>query len=705
MGLFRHLLARLFGKPAVANGGHGLGTSERTTRPRSKKLPRPRDVKPVGISPFVSFTQGGAVVLMDRDAFEYTYGDADGPDPAQRDLEKLLPGVTRICVLSGAMLGGRAMGGDVLLDVDDRMAIAELAGSLQISEDPKTFTHCACLGGPTLELYAGLELAATIGLQHGKAIRWNRWYHDAQLCDGDRLDRWLTEHGIDRSLLSSIYQRGDNFLLGEETCSSEQHRQAKELLHRAQAQAQAGNLTQALTDADRAIELHPDAAAFALRGLVYYHMGRLEEAARDCSEAIRRGWRDAEVYFARGVANDTLNHAPEAQADFSMAIHLHPEHAGARNGRALVHARLGQMEAALADFAEAIRMAPDWYLPYWNRVNLHAARGDDDGVISDCTALIRLLQAGSVPGSHEAKGMTGVNPRLLAVAYLRRGAAHERKCQPEKAGADYETALRQSPDFGTALSACGWLHFKHGRIEQAFADFTELVRISNEGAWGFGPPGPGMPAAAGVLGPMNTAMAYANRAAAYLARGDCDRASADVDAALGWEPGAANLFELRGQIRAQQRRHDDAMADFSEVIRLEPQVPRGYLARARLRTGRGDHSGARDDLETAFRLDPDDVSTCNLLAWQLATCSDLQFRDGARAVAVAAPAAEKPGWQQPHMLDTLAAAHAENGQFEEACRAQERALTLLPASIDRRQYEQRLEGYRAHRPHREAAAS
>src|SRR5262249_39563513 len=149
-----------------------------------------------------------SVIVLDRDAFDYAYGDRRGPDPAQRDLDALLPGVTRVCVLEGAMLQGRAMGGRVLVDTRDPTAIRSLASGLRIVENRSTFGHCQCLGGPTIALYSGPEHAATIGVQHGRAIRWNRWYHDAQLRDGNRLNQWLHDHGIDHAELARIYERG-----------------------------------------------------------------------------------------------------------------------------------------------------------------------------------------------------------------------------------------------------------------------------------------------------------------------------------------------------------------------------------------------------------------------------------------------------------------------------------------------------------------
>src|SRR5437899_3807105 len=183
---------------------------------RRSKLPRPADVKQLAEnSPMVAFQQGGVTVMMDTDAFDYTYGDAEGPDPAQRDLDALLTRATRICVLEGPMFQGRAVGGQILLDLRGANALRDLASCLQIVEDPRTFNHCQCLGGPTMELYAGLEHIATIGLQHGKAIRWKQWYHDAQLQDGDRLTRWMIDRGVDPAQLEAIYRRGNNFLFAK----------------------------------------------------------------------------------------------------------------------------------------------------------------------------------------------------------------------------------------------------------------------------------------------------------------------------------------------------------------------------------------------------------------------------------------------------------------------------------------------------------
>ena len=70
-----------------------------------------------------------------------------------------------------------------------------------------------------------------------------------------------------------------------------------------------------------------------------------------------------------------------------------------------------------------------------------------------------------------------------------------------------------------------------------------------------------------------------------------------------------------------------------------------------------------------------DVNANNQLAWLLATSSNDALRDGAAAVSYAQTAVAAK--QTPATLDTLAAAYAENSQFDQAIQTQTEALKLL----------------------------
>jgi hypothetical protein len=107
----------------------------------------------------------------------------------------MLDRVTRVRVLSGGVSGGKAIGKEELLDVADAESIATLRDCLAIVEDRSTFGHCMCLGDYALQFYAGRRRIATIGLHHGRSIRWIAWKHDALLRDGRRLLTWLADRG------------------------------------------------------------------------------------------------------------------------------------------------------------------------------------------------------------------------------------------------------------------------------------------------------------------------------------------------------------------------------------------------------------------------------------------------------------------------------------------------------------------------------
>jgi TPR repeat protein len=93
----------------------------------------------------------------------------------------------------------------------------------------------------------------------------------------------------------------------------------------------------------------------------------------------------------------------------------------------------------------------------------------------------------------------------------------------------------------------------------------------------------------------------------------------------------------------------------------------------------------------------------NELAWELAVSPHAELRNGTLAVEIAeAAVAERP---LPLYIDTLAAAYAETGRFEEAVRAEQRALAALSgdaAAKTRDSYAARLELYRSGGVYRES---
>jgi tetratricopeptide (TPR) repeat protein len=84
-----------------------------------------------------------------------------------------------------------------------------------------------------------------------------------------------------------------------------------------------------------------------------------------------------------------------------------------------------------------------------------------------------------------------------------------------------------------------------------------------------------------------------------------------------------------------------------------------------------------------------------------ATCPEDSLRNGKEALEKSLRACELSNWESADIIDTLAAAYAEVGDFDRAVKYQMQAISMSgtygPA---RRKMEERLELYREHKPYR-----
>ena len=320
-----------------------------------------------GTSLFVLLDDGnGDVTVMDREMFDYRYGESDAPDPAQRDLDEMLPAVTRVRVIASEMFHGRAVGSEVVLERSDEQSLTALRSALRIVEDPSRFGHCACLGGPTIELFSDQGLAATIGLHHGTGIRWTKWKHDAELVDGQALKDWLTEYGMEPAFLDVLFnnQYGMGGPLGYQRTGPAPLSRSEQRLRLAElTRVRGGDPARAIADCQTVLEEEPALAfGYAVRALVHRQQRDHARCVADCTEAIRLGLDDAEMFFVRAVAQDHLGDTQKALADCTAALEIDPGHVNALNSRGLIRARLGMVDDALVDLNEAVARAPKWSL-------------------------------------------------------------------------------------------------------------------------------------------------------------------------------------------------------------------------------------------------------------------------------------------------------------------------------------------------------
>jgi hypothetical protein len=92
----------------------------------------------------------------------------------------------------------------------------------------------------------------------------------------------------------------------------------------------------------------------------------------------------------------------------------------------------------------------------------------------------------------------------------------------------------------------------------------------------------------------------------------------------------------------------------------------------------------------------------NEVAWTLATAAEPEWRDGSNAVAFAELAVAATSRTNASILDTLAAAYAEAGQFDKAIATQKESIAALTSEENRQAFESRLKLYEAKTPYRDS---
>jgi tetratricopeptide (TPR) repeat protein len=195
--------------------------------------------------------------------------------------------------------------------------------------------------------------------------------------------------------------------------------------------------------------------------------------------------------------------------------------------------------------------------------------------------------------------------------------------------------------------------------------------------------------------------AYNARGRMYALNEENAKALADFNEAVRLEPDFVNALIHRGALFIVIKEYAKAVRDFDEALRLAPDLRYLYARRGFAHAKTKNYSKAVADLTEAVRFDPKDVLSLATLARILAVCSKSGIREGKMAVEYATKACQLTNWSVPGFLDTLAAAHAENGQFELAVKWQKRALEFPEFEQHKQGALERLELYTMKMPCRE----
>ena len=159
---------------------------------------------------------------------------------------------------------------------------------------------------------------------------------------------------------------------------------------------------------------------------------------------------------------------------------------------------------------------------------------------------------------------------------------------------------------------------------------------------------------------------------------------------------------LTNGIISRQGSFAEAVTHYNKSLQIESDLVDVHAKLAFALEALGEFDQAVKHYTQALRAKPDRPDIMNNLAWLIATHNKADFYEPKRAIDLAERACELTKYQEPSLLDTLAAAYAAAGNFAQAVRTAEKAVELTVSLRNEEMAEQikaRLKLYKANQPY------
>ena len=165
-------------------------------------------------------------------------------------------------------------------------------------------------------------------------------------------------------------------------------------------------------------------------------------------------------------------------------------------------------------------------------------------------------------------------------------------------------------------------------------------------------------------------------------------------------PGDAKAHNSLGDVLLHGGRADEAIFHFHQALELQPDYPEASFNLAAVLEKQGKSKEAELQYLRVLKAAPDSIAVRNNLAWICATSADPTVRNGSKAVEFATRACELSRWKDVNKMDTLAAAYAETGDFDQAVKWEGKYLESMPSDTEA---QNRLVLYQNKQPFHQAA--
>ncbi len=323
---------------------------------------------------------------------------------------------------------------------------------------------------------------------------------------------------------------------------------------------------------------------------------------------------------------------------YTRALELNPHYAEAHNNLGVLLFQQNRPAEAELHFREALRLQP-LLAPAHNNLG-HA--------LSQSGRLDEALQ--------HLRRAVELNPNYVD-AWNNLGRALLRANDPEAAIRCFERALGLLPNQPLAHYHWGNAALILGRSAEALAHFEAATQLDP-----------------------NITEARHNLAVVLLSLGRTTEALAHFHAVVQMRPDFVPARYQLAEIALQEGRPEEAVQQVQIALRHQPEAPELHELLGRAQLAQGAAAGALESLRRAVELRPDWPKGLASLAAALASVPDASLRNGPEALRLASRAFELTGGTNLLVLEALAAARAETGDFAEAARLIESALSIARSS-------------------------
>ncbi|HZQ48641.1 MAG TPA: tetratricopeptide repeat protein, partial [Verrucomicrobiae bacterium] len=245
----------------------------------------------------------------------------------------------------------------------------------------------------------------------------------------------------------------------------------------------------------------------------------------------------------------------------------------------------------------------------------------------------------------------------------------------------FQAAIRLTPSVGKPYNDLGKAYALQQKMDDATAMFLKAATLN-----------PGL------------ALARWNLGNAWLLKGKVAEGLAELKIAVQLSPDDMEARRKYADALIKHGKAAEALPYCEAVVRAQPEDAHAHFALASACQANKQLEPALANFKEALRLAPDTPDCMNAVAWIYATSPKAEMRDGSEAVRLAGRACDLTKRQTTAILDTLAAAYAETGRFDEAIKTTGEISALALAAHDTATADtarQRLELYKAGKPCRD----